>query len=309
MCGGGGGDDGTNEAEAADAARQAKITAGIANIDKVFNGTDTGSGLYTGAPAAGQTYYLADGTPVTLQNLQELNPAYQAPDTSGPGNNGPGSGQPNGGNSAGAPAEPQYLTKLGYTGAGGPVYQGDPGFGQLYTGTTHTGGFDDNFYNGISSSYDNYATPQLDKQYSDASDQLAYALARQGIGNSTGAGKQEATLSDEYNQYRDDIVQQGLSYADKARSDIADARNNLVNQVTATEDPGAASEGALAAAAIASQPQTFSPVGQFTFNVGSGLVNGINNGGLTNTNSSPYTTSPYSVGGTGSSSGSVQYVS
>lgn len=314
--GGGGGDGGASAAAQADAQRRARINQGIANIDRVFAGSDAGINPVTN-PAAGQTYYLADGTPITLAQITTTTPGSpgssgsgggggyarspeQARGMRGVGSSGP-RGNPNGRNAtAGSPGSTS--TVLGYNGQ--PL-----GSTPIYGAVQHTGGFDDNFYNGIASKYDAYAMPQLDTQYKDALDELTYALARQGISNSTGAGKQQSKLDTQFNQYRTDIASQGRSYADKARADIAGVRNDLVNQVTATENPAAATTAALAEAAIMNQPPVFSPVGAFTFNVGSGLVNGINNGGFSPPASSPYTTSPYSVASGNSRGGSVKYVS
>lgn len=310
MSTGGGGDGGAGQAAAAEAARQKKITQGIAAIDRIFDGSNTGTGAVNN-PVAGTGYYLNDGTPVTLSNMQVLNPAYtqwqkqnaRAPNT--PGYR-PGGGFRRG---TGTPP-PQYLQRLGYNGPNGPVYAGDPGV-QFFSGTQHSGGFDDAFYNGIKDKYVDFADPQLEDQYNNANKELTYQLYRQGIASSTGAGIEEQKLNKQYNQYRTDIASQGQAQADDVRKNIANAKANIINQLTATEDPASAQQTALQTAAMYSKPPPFDPVGSFVFNVGSGLYNAGLNGGMNGPinqyvpNQSMYSTSPY----TGSSNaGSVRYV-
>lgn len=134
-------------------------------------------------------------------------------------------------------------------------------------------GFDDNFYSNIAKSYTDYANPQLDTQYQQALKNLTYALARSGLSSSTAAGTEQANLDKQYDQYRTDVASEGQSEADRARSNNANTRNTLVDQLISTNDQAGAGAQAVSAAGMASKPPTFSPVGNFAFQMAQGLQN------------------------------------
>lgn len=133
--------------------------------------------------------------------------------------------------------------------------------------------FDDPYFKTQSDAYDAYAKPKLDQQYADARKQLVFNLSRSGILNSTEAANQERKLAQQNDAYQTDVVNQGDAFAQKSRADIEGSRNNLISQLTATEDPAAAAANAGRAADLASRPPVFDPVGTFAFNVGNGVNN------------------------------------
>ncbi len=122
--------------------------------------------------------------------------------------------------------------------------------------------FNPAFYSGLAQSYVDYARPQLDDQYGDASEQLTYALTRSGSLDSSSRVNQESELRQDYNTQLQNIADQGQQYATDAEKSVESARTSLVNTLNATGDAKAASQGALAQADILSQPPAYSPLGQ-----------------------------------------------
>ncbi len=167
-------------------------------------------------------------------------------------------------------------------------------------------GFDDNFYNNIAKQYTDYANPQLDTQYQQALKQLTYALARSGISSSSAAGAEQTNLDKQYNQYRTDVASQGQQEEAAARSNNSNTRNTLVNQLINTQDQAGAGAQATSDAALASKPPTFSPVGNFAFQMSQGLQNQSAQNGY-NPLLSPYLFGQPSSTAGGSSGGNVTY--
>lgn len=269
MCGGGGGggDGGAAAAAAAEADRRAKIKEGTAKIDQIFGGYSRGTGAVSGAPAAGATYYLADGTPVTYSEVQ-------------------GNAQPIYGGAGGRWLSEQGNTWIPIPDNERPITGYTPGTrrvlmangqemdytGQgLYSGMEKVAGFDDGFYSGLENKYLEYANPQLESQYADARRALEYNLEDRGLTSSTAAAERWRKMDEQYNKYRTDVTSAAKAYSQRARGDIENARTNLINQLSLTEDPAAAAAGAVRASAQYSQPPAFDPLGQFVFDVSQGL--------------------------------------
>ncbi|WP_156428674.1 hypothetical protein [Magnetospirillum sp. XM-1] len=132
--------------------------------------------------------------------------------------------------------------------------------------------FDDPYYSNIRTAYQDYATPQLEDQYSKAKQQLAYALARGGISDSTIAGERQAALQKEYDINRGALVDEALNQEKQARSAVSNERSSLVSQLNASADPAAASAASAAAANNLSLRPTFSPIGQMFTNIAASLA-------------------------------------
>lgn len=133
-------------------------------------------------------------------------------------------------------------------GPDGKIYnQGD----QLNYDTTYdtgqtSGGFDDAFYNKYKQSVLDYYMPQVDKQYSDAKNELTYRLGRSGNIRSSAANTAVADLASQ-----NDINQAGVrNQADTAEGDlrtqVSSERAKATSQLYATEDPEVAANQALA---------------------------------------------------------------
>jgi len=131
--------------------------------------------------------------------------------------------------------------------------------------------FDDAFYGKQSNEYLDFAMPQINDQYTDAGRGLAFALSRQGIGQSSEGNRRYGKLSQEYSLNRQGAVDKSREVSMNARRQIEDARSGLVADLYATADPAAAAKGAISRAAYLNVAPTFSPVGQLFANTLDGL--------------------------------------
>ena len=256
--GGGGGNDGVEYQRQQEELRQARIRQGMTNIDEIFDGKKTPTRTPTGAPinanAAGGigngTYYGPDGAVYNLANGNQGNLRWA-------GTSAPGVYQPGGRvqtNQSG-----QWLDL--------PT--------QLYTGvdekTTTEGGFGEDYYNKRATAYTDYAMPQLQDQYKDQSKQLTYALARGGNLGSSLAASKNADLTKDYALQQQSVYDTGQDYANKARSDVAAQRQNLVSILQASADPDAVATLAQSQAQSMSAMPNFSPLSPVISNVAGSL--------------------------------------
>lgn len=273
---GGGGDGGAAQARADEQARQQRIREGTDKINNIFDGyTKTfGEGLVD--PAAytpGTKYYTAEGQ----EYLYNPPPPEPQPNIYG--------GQPTSGKDSVYPnAAPQ--TSRG----------GDKTPAQLFASAkteTVPGQFGDEFYSGRKNAYLDYATPQLNDQYSEAQKQLAFSLDRSGLLDSSVRAQKEADLRRLYDQNRQQVADQGLNYETTARSNVEDARSNLIAMLNSTGDVEGAVNAANARAKALSASDTYSPLANlfssFTGTLGqqaaleksAALANSYSSGGTT----------------------------
>ena len=137
---------------------------------------------------------------------------------------------------------------------------------------TTFGQFDDDFFDGISKSYSDFARPDLDRQFGDAREKLTYALARSGTLDSSMRAEQDGDLTRRYGEGLQDITDKGRAYATEARTGVEGARSDLTTMLQATGDNVGASNAALSRASILSTPPSYSPLGQLFQDVTSGLA-------------------------------------
>ena len=123
------------------------------------------------------------------------------------------------------------------------------------------GGFGDDYYAARAKAYTDYATPQLDRAYKSAKDNMIYALDRSGILNSSAAINKNASLSDDFDQSRLDIANKAQDTANQARQNVENIRSNIVTQLNATGDDSAAADAAVRQATALNQPAgAYSPL-------------------------------------------------
>jgi hypothetical protein len=120
--------------------------------------------------------------------------------------------------------------------------------------------FDDNFYKGRKQAYTNFAMPQVNDQYRQSGNQLAYSLARSGLGQSSESARQGAVLQRDNAMARQQIADAATGEAQKARQSVEDSRYNLVNQLQATSDPQMAASNAMRQANSLAMQTGFSPI-------------------------------------------------
>lgn len=122
--------------------------------------------------------------------------------------------------------------------------------------------FNDDFYGGRRDAYIGYARPQLDDQFADARNKLAFHLARSGLTDSSVRAQKEAELQSMYDTHSRSIADRGEQMATDARGGVEDARANLIRTLSSTGDADAAANQAISRASALSQPKAFDPLGQ-----------------------------------------------
>ena len=140
------------------------------------------------------------------------------------------------------------------------------------------GRFDDNFYAGRANAYRGFVTPQVNDQYKQAGDQLAYSLARTGLDQSSESARQQGILMRDNAAARQAIADGALAEIQKARQGVEEQRNNLISQVNMTSDAGLAGQNALRQAGILAMQNQFSPLGNLFQNT-AGVLAAANNAG------------------------------
>lgn len=121
--------------------------------------------------------------------------------------------------------------------------------------------FNDQYYNDQSQAYSDYYDPQIDKQYNDARQALILKLGSSGIINSSEGARQLANLDLQYNQQKTAAANQAVSYGAQARTQVENARTQLVNELNATADPAAAAASSAGLVQSLATPPAFSPLG------------------------------------------------
>lgn len=168
-------------------------------------------------------------------------------------------------------------TKTYYT-ADGQVWEGNAakfkqGLEQgLLSGTATATGFNDDFFNGLSQSYVDFARPQLDEQAGKARNQLTFALARNGTLDSSMRSTQSADLQRSVDKEIQSITDKGREYATEARTGVEQARADLIANLTMTGDSVGATNAAMARAKTLATPPAYSPLGQLFTDYTAGLA-------------------------------------
>jgi hypothetical protein len=128
--------------------------------------------------------------------------------------------------------------------------------------------FDDNYFAGIQSKYNDYALPQLQDQYNQAKNNIVFSLARKGNLNSSTAGDLYGELDRENATNLVGIEGAGKDYANQARSAVEANRKDITGQLNTTYDADSANNLALTAAkSLAVAKPSFSPLGQLFQNI------------------------------------------
>lgn len=138
--------------------------------------------------------------------------------------------------------------------------------------------FNDSFFNDRANAYRAFVTPQVNDQYKQVGDQLAFSLARSGLDQSSESARQQGILMRENALARQAISEGAISEVQKARQAVEDQRNNLIQQVNMTSDAGLAGQNALRQAGILAMQNQFSPLANLFQNT-TGLLAATNQGG------------------------------
>jgi multidrug efflux pump subunit AcrA (membrane-fusion protein) len=122
--------------------------------------------------------------------------------------------------------------------------------------------FSDSYYSGKSKAYSDYYLPQLQQQFDEASAALRLQLSASGLGDSSAGAYGASRLAKEYADRQAEIAAKAGDYSSQARQSVQDMRNQLVSQLNATSDAGAATQAANSSAyAAMNRPNAFDPLG------------------------------------------------
>ena len=120
--------------------------------------------------------------------------------------------------------------------------------------------FDDGFYDQQKQAFLDFAQPQLEDQRAKASRELVFSLARSGQLEGSARAQKASELQQLYDLEAQNVADQALDYENKARTNVENARSDLVATLNATGDATGAANSALARSATLSQPEAYSPL-------------------------------------------------
>lgn len=231
----GGSSDYADQQRADEEERQANIRSGTDRINTVFNGVSTGIDPAT-AYDPNATYY----------------------------------------NAAGEVYRPSGAVKGNFAVGGSDAELGNPmdllRKGQLFTQKQTEGGFNDDFYNQRRQAYLDFANPQLEQQYQDAVKKLTFALADNGLLDSSVRADRQGKLQEDYDTQRQGIADKALDYENQARNQVEQARQNLISTLNVTGDATGAAQAATTQAANLTQAPAFDPLSSLFEDATAGLA-------------------------------------
>lgn len=135
--------------------------------------------------------------------------------------------------------------------------------------------FNDDFYDGRSQAYQDYATPQLTDQFDEAQKNLTFNLARGGNLKSQAGIDQVAKLAKQFAFQEANVLTEADRQRQALQTSVNNERQSLFNQLDASADPTAAANGALTQSNfLSTQTPNFSPLGDLFQNV---ALTGANN--------------------------------
>ena len=131
--------------------------------------------------------------------------------------------------------------------------------------------FDGDFYRGRRGAYSNFAMPQLDEQYRDAGEDLAFSLADRGLTDSSVRAGKESELEKLYGTAKQKVTSDAIGYENDARTAVEDARAGLLATLYASGDATGSGQSALARSKALTRPPSFNPLSQVFYDFTSAL--------------------------------------
>lgn len=246
----GGGSDASSQMRHDEMARQNRIKVGMAQLNAIYGGGAYGInpiGAHDYKP--GGTYYNASGNPYAFDPTETATAQWLKAQ---------GYSADKGGNYSMhgfAQMTPQQVGNL--------YAQHLAKTGQLFSGTQSEKGFTPEFYQQRAQDYSAYALPQLQQQYAQQQNNLAFGLADRGILNSTAAAGERGRLGQEYTTQVGNIANEGVAESQALRKQVEDNRAQMVGLLQASGDPASTAQLALASAQGFQAPSAMQPVGNF----------------------------------------------
>lgn len=123
-------------------------------------------------------------------------------------------------------------------------------------------GFTPAFYQQRAQDYQDFALPQVAKQYRQARNDIGFNIANRGYFGGSAAQKQWGDLADTYARATQNVADVGQSQAQALQSSVENAKNTQLGFLYQSADPAQAAQSATAAAASFQTPATFPMVAQ-----------------------------------------------
>jgi hypothetical protein len=237
MAYGGGGDYGAGQARKLEQERQNRIKAGMAAINSTFDGGTYGSNLVNDW----DSYQALTGRKGTgMDKLRSLPlPGMQ-----------PTFYDKNG--------KPIDLSK-----ESDAMIKGRIARGELFRETKQSGGYGEQFYKDRENAYLAYAMPRLAREHQSTSNNLTFALARQGLLHGSAQAEKQAALGRELSDKQREVADAAVNEGNALRAEVEQQRSSLINQLQAGGDPDLAASEAIRSTQNLGRPTGFAPIGSF----------------------------------------------
>lgn len=122
-------------------------------------------------------------------------------------------------------------------------------------------GFNPQFYEGVRQSQLNSLMPQLAQQYQQQNKSLGFGLASRGLRNSSSAQGLESSLQKQTAMNETMVANQAQEAANQTMRNVAGEKQNVTNQLIASQNPQLATQSALTAASTLQAPSMLQPLG------------------------------------------------
>lgn len=139
--------------------------------------------------------------------------------------------------------------------------------------------FDPAYYDKFKADYTGYYDPQVDKQFTNARQDLKYNLARAHTQDSTAGQKAFSDLTEGYGDQRRAVESKAQEASNNIRSQVESNKSDLYAQNSASADPSLTAISAVGRAGSLQTPPSFSPLADLfagLTNAGAAYVAGSN---------------------------------
>lgn len=127
--------------------------------------------------------------------------------------------------------------------------------------------FDQPYFDTYSKKLVNYWLPDIDRQFDDANNKLAFAFGSTNPGGSSASAKAFADLKVDKDRRIQEAYDNSVGEANKLRQNIDNQRGAVTSQLNATSDFYSAGDAAVRAADTLSSEPVFSPLGDLFTNI------------------------------------------
>lgn len=118
-------------------------------------------------------------------------------------------------------------------------------------------GFTPDFYKKREQAYQDFAMPELGKQYDQTKSQIGFNLANRGLTTSGAANRQWGELAKTMTSAKQNVVDSGISQAQMLQQQVEASKNQQLANLYQSADPSNAGSQAVASAASFARPSTF----------------------------------------------------